>query len=231
MPNRFTRACYALAAGVAVTTALGLTSVGAASASTTHVKPDATPPCGPFCINPYTAKYGPGYVLQNSKAINGVGNPLKLQYASNTAPGQDWSIYFQGSVRKFYRAGLVSARLAFHYGREPAYELEWAPFGVTTGLCQGTSAPAANGRKVNLQVCGNNADTVWVLDFRDAPYVGFVPVIAGSTNNFSQPQVLTAGTPPTEPLFTFRLRYYTTAGAVANNQNWWAFPGMIGPAI
>jgi hypothetical protein len=231
MPNRFTRACYALAAGVAVTTALGLTSVGAASASTTHIKPNATPPCGPFCINPYTAKYGPGWVLQNSKAINGVGNPLKLQYASNTAPGQDWSIYLQGTVDRFYRAGLVSARLAFHYGRQPAYELEWSPFGVTTGLCQGTSAPAANGRKVNLQVCGNNADTVWVLDFRDAPYVGFVPVIAGSTTNFSQPQVLTAGTPPTEPLFTFRLRYYTTAGAVANNQNWWAFPGMIGPAI
>ena len=231
MPNRFTRACYALAAGVAVTTALGLTSVGAASASTTHNKPNATPSCGPFCINPYTAKYGPGYVLQDYRAGGNVGNPLKLQFASNTAPGQDWSIYLQGSVRRFVRLGLVSPRLGLHYGREPAYELEWAPLGVTTGLCQGTSSPAANGRKVNLQVCGNNADTVWVLDFRDAPYVGFVPVIAGSTTNFSQPQVLTAGTPPTEPLFTFRLRYYTTAGAVANNQNWWAFPGMIGPAI
>jgi hypothetical protein len=97
-------------------------------------------------------------------------------------------------------------------------------------MCQGTSSPAANGRKVNLQVCGNNADTVWVLDFQDAPYVGFVPVIAGSTTNFSQPQVLTAGTPPTEQLFTYRIHSFAD-GSVANSQNWWAYPGMIGPAI
>jgi hypothetical protein len=234
MPNRLTRACYALAAGVAVTAAFGLTAAGAASASTTRVKPNATAPCGFHCINPYTAKFGPGWVLQNYQAMNDVGNPLKLQYASNTAPGQDWTIYFQGSVNDFYRAGLVSRRLAFHYGREPAYELEWSPFGVKTGLCQGTSAPAANGRKVNLQVCGNNADTVWVLDFRDSPYHHplsgvFVPVIAGSTTNFSNPQVLSAGTPPTEPLFTLRLRFF--GRSVANNQLWWAFPGMIRPAI
>ena len=133
MRNRFTRACYALAAGVAVTTTLGLTAAGAASASTTHIKPNATPPCGPFCINPYTAKYGPGYVLQNFRAINGVGNPLKLQFANNNAPGQDWTIFFQGSVNRFFHFGLVSGNLAFHYGHEPAYELQWSPFGVNTG--------------------------------------------------------------------------------------------------
>lgn len=230
MRNRFTRACTALAAGVAVTTTLGLTAAGAATASTTHIKPNATPPCGPTCINPYTAKYGPGYVLQNYRAINGVGNPLKLQFANNNAPGQDWKIYLRGSVNRFYRFGLVSASLAFHYGHEPAFLLQWAPFGVSTGLCQGTAAPAANGRKVNLQVCGVNANTVWVLDFRDAPHVGFVPVIAGSTTNFFDPQVLTAGTPPTEPLFTFRLRMFSN-GSVPNNQQWWAFPGEIGPVI
>ncbi|MGD0374577.1 MAG: hypothetical protein ABSB01_08345 [Streptosporangiaceae bacterium] len=231
MPNRFTKACYAMAAGVAVTAAIGLTAAGAASASTSSVKPDATPPCGYHCINPYTAKFGPGWVLQNYRAINAVGNPLKLQYASNTAPGQDWTIYFQGSVNWFYHHGLVSARLALHYGHEPAYELQWSPYGVNTGLCQGTSAPAANGRKVNLQECGDNANTVWVLDFQDAPpHIGFVPVIAGSTTNFSQPQVLTAGTPPTEQLYTYRIHTFAD-GSVANNQLWWAFPGMIGPAI
>jgi len=102
MHNRFTRACFALAAGAAVTAAVGFTTVGAASASTTSAKPDATPPCGYYCINPYTAKYGPGWVLQNYRAINGVGNPLKLQYANNNAPGQDWTIYLQGSVDYFY---------------------------------------------------------------------------------------------------------------------------------
>ena len=56
MRNRITRACSVLAAGVAVTTMLGLTAAGAASASTSKVKPDATPPCGNNCLNPYTAK-------------------------------------------------------------------------------------------------------------------------------------------------------------------------------
>jgi hypothetical protein len=232
MRNRFTRACYALAAGVAVTTAVGLTATGAASASTT---PDATPPCGFHCINPYTAKYGPGWVLQDYRAQNGVGNPLKLQFANNNAPGQDWTIRLQGSVNRFYHFGLVSGNLALHYGHEPAYELQWTPYGIHTGLCQGTAAPAANGRKVNLQVCGVNANTVWVLDFQDSPYHNplsgvFVPIIAGSTTNFSNPQVLSAGTPPTEPLFTVRIHSFAN-GAVANNQLWWAFPGMIGPAI
>ena len=150
MRNRFTRACFALAAGVAVTTAVGLSAAGAASAATTSAKPNATPPCGFFCINPYTAKYGPGYVLQNYRAINGVGNKLKLQFANNNAPGQDWTIFLQGSVDRFFRFGLVSGNLAFHYGHEPAYELQWSPFGVNTGLCQGTAAPAANGRDGDL---------------------------------------------------------------------------------
>ena len=235
MRNRFTRACFALAAGVAVTTEVGLSAAGAASAATTSAKPNATPPCGFFCINPYTAKYGPGFVLQNYRAQNGVGNTLKLQFANNNAPGQDWTIFLQGSVDHFYHYGLVSGNLALHYGHEPAYELQWSPYGVHTGLCQGTGAPAANGRRVTLQVCGVNANTVWVLDFQDSPYLNplsgvFVPVVAGSTTNFSNPQVLSAGTPPTEPLFTVRIHSYSD-GSVANNQLWWAYPGMIGPAI
>jgi hypothetical protein len=230
MRNRFTRACYALAAGVAVTTALGLTAAGAASASTSNAKPDATPPCGPTCVNPYTAQFGPGWVLQNRRAIDGVGNWLKLQYANNTAPGQDWTIFFQGSVHWFYVHGLVSGNLDLHYRHEPAYELQWTPYGVTTGLCQGTGAPAHNGQKVTLQVCGVNSNTVWVLDFQNSPHVGFVPVIAGSTTNFSNPQVLTASVPPTETLTTQRLLTYSNR-SVANDQLWWAYPGEIGPAI
>lgn len=227
MRNRIARACFALAAGVAVTASLGLTATGAASAA---VKPAATSSCGSSCINPYTAQYGPGRVLQNHNAVNGVGNLLKLQYARNYAPGQDWTIYFQGSVNTFYHYGLVSGNLALHYGHEPAYELQWSPYGVNTGLCQGTAAPAFSGEKVSLQVCGNDANTVWVLDFQDSPYIGFVPSIAGSTTNFSTPQVLTAGTPPTKTVRTQRI-HTTSTGSVANNQLWWAYAGEIGPSV
>jgi hypothetical protein len=42
--------------------------------------------------------------------------------------------------------------------------------------------------------------------------------------------VLSAGPPPTEPLFTVRIHTFSD-GSVANKQLRWAFPGMIGPAI
>src|SRR5260370_19311256 len=84
--------------------------------------------------------------------------------------------------------------------------------------------------KVPLQVCGVNANPVWVLAFQDSPHVGFVPLIAGSDTNFSDPQVLTAGFQPTQQLYTWPLRM-AVHGSVAKNALWWAYPAEIGPVI
>lgn len=234
MHNRVRRALYGLAAGVAVTTALGLTAAGTASAATHTVKPNATWSCGGTCINPYTQAYGPFFVLNSNNARWVVGNKLDLFDATNTNPGEDWTIDLQGSVWRMYYFGLVSANLALHYGHMPAFELEFTPLGVESGLCQGTAAAATNGEKVSLQWCGNDSRTIWVLDFRDAsPTPGvFVPVIAGSDTNFSDPQVLTTSGSPylaSQPqLMTYRLQTYAT-GSVFDTQEWWAFPGEVGP--
>jgi len=233
MRNRVRRALYGLAAGVAVTTALGLTAAGTASAATHHVKPNATWSCGVTCINPYTQAYGPFFVLNSNNARWVVGNKLDLFDASNYNPGEDWTIDLQGSVRHLYNLGLVSANLRLHYGHMPAFELEFTPLGVESGLCQGTAGTAVSGEKVSLQWCGNDSRTIWVLDFRDAPIVSgiYVPVIAGSDTNFSDPQVLTASGSPylaSQPqLETYRLETFAT-GSVNVNQMWWAFPGEVG---
>jgi hypothetical protein len=230
MHNRFARAFYGMAAGVAVVTSLGLIGAGAASAATAKVKPDATPPCGGSCYNPYNAKWGPNVIL--STPGSSVGAKVNLRQADNSNPGQDWTSYFQGSVWKFYHYGLVSGNLAFHYGNEPAFEAQWSPYGVNTGLCAGTRSPAKNGLKVTLQECGNGANTVWVVDTNDAAADpnsdGYFPIIAGSTTNFSQPQVLTAGTPYWTQATTQRLQTYSTTD-IANAQLWLAFPGTITP--
>jgi hypothetical protein len=235
MRNRVRRALYGLAAGVAVTTALGLTAAGTASAATAEprVHPAATWSCGPTCINPYTQAYGPFFVLNVNNGLEHVGNKIDLFDASNYNEGQDWTIDLQGSVRRLYYYGLVSANLALHYGHMPAFELEFTPLGIESGLCQGTAGTAVNGEKVSLQTCGNDSRTIWVLDFRDAPIVSgiYVPVIAGSDTNFSDPQVLTAPGSPylaSQPqLITRRLQTFAT-GSVNVNQMWWAFPGEVG---
>jgi hypothetical protein len=79
-----------------------------------------------------------------------------------------------------------------------AFEIEYAPFGVNSGLCMGVAATAFQGEGVTLQPCGVSAKTVWILDFFDntpnllapAQQPG-IPLINGSDTNFSHPFVLT----------------------------------------
>jgi hypothetical protein len=79
---------------------------------------------------------------------------------------------------------------------DPAFENEYAPFGVESGLCLGVAATAFNGEGVTLQPCGVSSRTVWILDTLDNQFShafqhGYVPLINGSDTNFSHPFVLT----------------------------------------
>jgi len=77
-----------------------------------------------------------------------------------------------------------------------AFENEYAPFGVDSGLCLGVAATAFNDEGVTLQPCGVSANTVWILDTLDQSFTaawqhGYIPLINGSDTNFSHPFVLT----------------------------------------
>ena len=95
--------------------------------------------------------------------------------ASNSDPAEDFSAELSGSVSDFYAAGMVSSALALHYGctsaptvlganiqcstinpgtNDPAFELEYAPFGRDSGLCVGVASTAAAKEHVTLQGCG-----------------------------------------------------------------------------
>ncbi len=78
---------------------------------------------------------------------------------------------------------------------DPAFENEYAPFGVDSGLCMGVATTAFDDEGVTLQPCGVSANTVWILDYRDSwstfTHGGYVPLINGSDTNFSHPFVLT----------------------------------------
>ncbi len=155
-----------------------------------------------------------------------VGQPIILFRTANFDPAEDWTVAFQGTVSDFFAAQLVSSTLALHYGCIPAgdpganfpncpfsvtgfptsgsaptsdylaFENEYAPFGVDSGLCLGVAATAFNDEGVTLQPCGVSSKTVWVLDTLDQQFThawahGYIPLINGSDTNFSHPFVLT----------------------------------------
>jgi hypothetical protein len=149
------------------------------------------------CITVFGYEYGPDF------------QPIIQFRASNTDPAEDFVYNDQGLVSDFFAAGLVSHALDLHYGGAGcevydagtatcttmypdynAFELEYAPYGVDSGLCMGTGSTAANGTPVALESCGVSGKTVWIEDFNDGPESGVYPLINGSDTNFSHPYVL-----------------------------------------
>jgi len=191
-----------LAAAATLTLVSG---VGVAGALTAGSAAAATPSCGNSCIDVFSHQFGthasPNYVVDVLKQGEKVGQPIILFRTANFDPAEDFTVAFQGTVADFFKAGLVSAAVALHYGggaagfpNDFAFENEYAPFGVDSGLCLGVAATAFQGEGVTLQPCGVSARTVWIVDTFDSPttlFNGYVPLINGSDTNFSHPFVLT----------------------------------------
>jgi hypothetical protein len=204
-------------------------SLGLAGAVTAGTAGAATPSCGNSCVNPFARDFGthqtPAYALDVLKQGERVGQPIILFRTANFDPAEDWTVAFQGAVADFDVAGLVSPAIVLHYGcgfnlqtgkcsttvnpvtglpfpDDWAFEIEYAPFGVQSGLCMGLAAAASDGEGVTLQGCGQTSRTVWVIDQADSstgqlnPLLDeYVPLINGSDATFSHPFVLTYPSP------------------------------------
>jgi hypothetical protein len=185
------------AAAATVTLIGGVGAAGAMSASA------ATPSCGPSCIEVFNHDFGthahPNFVLDTLRQGEKVGQPQILFRVANFDPAEDYTISYQGLVSDFFAAGLVSAAVNLHYGNgsatagvdDQAYEIQYSPYGVDSGLCSGVASTAVAGEDVTLQPCGVSSKTVWIVDSADTTFHGYVPLINGSDTNFSQPFVLT----------------------------------------
>jgi hypothetical protein len=234
------------AATAALTLVGGVGAVGALSASA------ATPSCGHSCVDIFSRDFGthstPSFVVDVLRQGEKVGQPIILFRTSNSDPAEDFSPSFQGLTSDFFAAGLVSAAVELHYGSgakgfpdDPAFEIEYAPYGVDSGLCMGLASTAVYEGKVTLAPCGVSAKTVWILDINDSPATitkGYVPLINGSDTNFSHPYVLsypTNGYPTDKPrvqlevtnLTGFQSGFGTPIGSVDSNQLWGADYGVL----
>src|SRR6201997_477391 len=199
----------------------GVLSAGTASAAT----PSCGIACVNVFSYQFGTHANPQYVVDVLRQGEKVGQPAILFRQANYDPAEDWTVAFQGTVADFFAAGLVSSSLALHYGCIPgvnfpdcpfnvtsatppdpktgaissnylAFENEYAPFGVESGLCLGLASTAVAGEGVTLQPCGVSSKTVWILDTLDQQFThawahGYIPLINGSDTNFSHPFVLT----------------------------------------
>jgi len=213
-----------LLAGVAMLAVAG-TGIGAMPASA------ATPSCGSTCRSYFTEKWGSDAVLDVYQRTAKAGTPIIMFQASNDDPAEDWSYVDQGTVADFYQRGLVSAALDQNDPADEAFELEYTPYGVASGLCMGTASSAGSQTPVALERCGATARTVWINDSADAQN-GYSPLISGSTTNFSAPYVLTypgygnPGNRPRAQLDTYSRQEFT-GGIVYDNQLWSYLTGAL----
>ena len=213
-----------------------------------------TPSCGGDCVTVFGDEFGPAFVLDVLRQGEKVGQPIIQFRNSDSDPAEDLVYDEEGTVGDFYAAGLVSESLALHYGglgcesgyapgppatcTTPypdynAFELEYAPYGVDSGLCAGTATTAGNGTPVALEPCGVSSKTVWVEDIGDGDGPDDAPLINGSDTNFSHPYVLNypANAYPTDmprpQLTTYTLQQYSD-GIVFDNELWDEFEYCYG---
>jgi hypothetical protein len=234
--------------------------VGMAGALTAGPAAAATPSCGPGCVNIFNQDIGPGFLVDVLRQGEKVGQPIILFRSSNFDPALDWSISFQGTVQDFFVAGLVDAATALHYGctsanfvsctdtggpfpNLAAFEIEYAPFGVDSGLCMGVAATAFQDEGVTLQPCGVSSKTVWIIDSLDNSLgqTAGLPLINGSNTNFSHPFVLTypgnafPTDKPRPQIVVTNLTGFQQPGSpvlpvistVSSNQLWLEFQGVL----
>ena len=242
-----------VAAAAATLTLVG--GVGMAGMLTAGAASAATPSAGPSAIDIYSKQFGthahPNFVVDVWRQGEKAGQPVILFRAANYDPAEDFTVAYQGKVSDFYAASLVSAALDLHYGGgapgfqdDSAFEYEYAPFGVDSGLCVGVATTALQGEDVTLQPCGVSSNTVWIEDYFDSfsTFLNgrYVPLINGSDTNFSHPFVLTYPTDgyPTDlprPVLTVtNLTGFSNGfgapelGTVESSQLWAADYGVLG---
>lgn len=218
--------------GTVAAVAAALAVAGGCVAGTLPANGETTE-CGQACVELFSDAFSSSYLLDSYKQGDVTGTPVILFTASNTDPAEDFTVDDQALVSAFYAEDLVSAAVDQHYGDDTAYEVEYSPFGVPTGLCVGVAATAVAGEKVTLQPCGISGKAIWIADSPASITGSFVPLINGSDTNFADPYVLTypAGSNPNDQP---RPQLYVTdllSAQVPANQLWSAQGGIEGTGL
>lgn len=176
----------------------------------------ATPSCGPACVDLYNTSLGTQFILDASNQGQATGTPVNLAQASNTNPGEDFTLETPNLVYDFWQAGLASTALYQNYGQDYATELQYAPYGAPTGECVGIPSAPTAGMLVDLEPCGVSGKTLWVFVPQSSPS-GPYALVSGADTSFPNPYVLTSA-PSGQQLDITPLQ--TSAGFAVPKQEW-----------
>jgi hypothetical protein len=199
----------------------------------------ATQACGRYCIGVFSAKLGsyanPRFVEHVFNGRPAVGTRTGLNPASSIDASEDFINPHQGDVADYYRLGLVSAGVKRHYGSLTASQLEYAPFGLRTGLCVGVARAPYPGQPLRLEPCTTPGRTVWIIGTSLSPATaanGFFPIVSGATRDFSHPFAMSyprhVDTDETLPPIRLRhLRFRGVDGFVPARQLWGVKLGVL----
>ncbi len=216
MRNRFKRASYAMAAGVAVAATIGMSAVAASA----NAGPDATNACGNKCIDVSFQNPGDDFILASHSGLTTPNNVVRLLPGSNGLSKEDFTRITVGTVQPLYCIGSFpipgspftanQCHLLAISGLLGAttFQLAFNPNnGGDETMCVGAwnnEAPS-NGFKTRLVPCGVAADTVLIQ-------TNLIPgghttignwLINGASDNFSTPLVATSdGTSPSQPTWS-----------------------------
>ncbi len=229
MRIRFTRAGYAVAAGVAATAMLGLSAAPSAGAA-----PAATTACRFHCVDISFVNPGKNAILGVHSGMAVYNNLVRLLPGSNGAYKEDFSEITVGTVDPLYCDGSVPVSSLFtprqclllksaHLDKARTFQLAFnGNNGGSKQLCIGTwnnTTPVVNGN-LRLVTCGVAADTVLIQTShlpigttsgkKVAKAAVAKPVshgcpwlINGGSDNFSNPVVATSdGTYPSQPTWS-----------------------------
>ncbi len=154
--------------------------------------------------------------IHGSAVSGGTAAPGQAVILAAAAPSttEDWEVGFDGTVNDFFNAGLINATLDEQYGPDAAYEFQYKPGGISSGLCLGIASGPAQGTKVTLQPCGVTVNTIWINDAAD-----------GSDTQYPAPFVLTAS--KVGGHFTTRALKTNKKGVIAKAQMWQLISGVL----
>jgi hypothetical protein len=181
--------------------ALGLAGTASASAAGNH--PGTTPACGSLCQDFSSGALGPATILNafiagNTGVAGHGGQDVNMKFASNSQVNADFQVEAVGYVGQYCISALnpdgllSSASVAcLHYYSSPAYELDFSPYGNSSGYCAGTTGTPFSGLNVKLVLCGASEGSLWIQQsaaFANSA-AGYNAYISGATTTFSHPFV------------------------------------------
>lgn len=113
----------------------------------------ATMKCGDGCVTLASQKYGTTDVVAAGQSSAGT---LAAFWYSNS---EDFSGQLVGNVHNLAKAGLIAKSIDKTYDSDAVYQYEYAPRGIASGNCLGTTAGST---AVTLLPCGVDSSTLWV---------------------------------------------------------------------